>query len=240
MRRLSLTMIYISVCTTSLIGQASAPTPAQKDSIEAAQRAQTLALLKRLDSLQQAKKAIHFGLSLGARLITDTHDKNFRDVSIDPVTSNLVKDGTDGMDIVLSGVVVATPFSKGAPFTRRVTTITPRSGRPADTTYTTKSCFLCRIGFIANINLASFSPDAIATFNHSLEGGFGISLHLSDDFALAATYERVFSRRLRSNVEAGKPLVVKGETLTSISKDDNRFFLDDNLNAGSFKFVFFF
>lgn len=61
---------------------------------------------------------------------------------------------------------------------------------------------------------------------------------VTDDFALAFTYERVFSRRIRDFVTPGQKILVDGKPLTAITEDDNRFFVDDNLNAVSFKFVY--
>ena len=62
---------------------------------------------------------------------------------------------------------------------------------------------------------------------------------MDDDFSLGLTVERVFSRRLRRFVTQGTPLVVAGDTLTSLDRTDDRFFRDDNLTAVSFKFLYF-
>ncbi len=89
-------------------------------------------------------------------------------------------------------------------------------------------------------SLASFNPDNVSVFNKSLEGGIGVAVRLAQDFGLAGTYERVFSRRLRKFVVEGQQLSVDGKVLTTIDETDDRFFVDDNLSATSFKFIYFF
>ena len=128
--------------------------------------------------------------------------------------------------MVLSGLVVVYPWKRQVDST--------------DKAKLTSRCGWCWLGFVANINLASFNSDNIASFNKSIEGGIGVAVRLTDDFGFAGTYERVFSRRLRDFVTADQKIIVDGKPLTAISDDDNRFFIDDNLNAVSFKFVYLF
>ena len=188
-------------------------------------RAITREALAVRDSLKRLK-SVKVGLSLGIRIITDVNDVNFRSPSINPADSTLSIDGIDPTDIILSGVVVVFPWHR-------------TSKRGADST-AKSHCGWCWLGFVANITLASFNPDNVSVFNRSVEGGIGLGVRLADDFALAATYERVFSRRLRSFVKDGQQLVADGQVATSIDESDNRFFIDDNLSALSFKFIYFF
>ena len=96
------------------------------------------------------------------------------------------------------------------------------------------------LGFIANVNLATFGGEGAAPFNQSIEGGGGLAYRFSEDFAIAFTAERAFSRRLRDFVKENEPLLVNGEALMTLDSDDDRFFIDDNKTALSFKFVYMF
>jgi hypothetical protein len=199
-------------------------TQAERDTVAAI----TQRILATRDSLTKANKTLQFGLSIGLRQITDLTDVNIRNVVISPIDTTLRVDKKDPTDVVLSGVIQVFPWKKS------VDTIIVGS----KTSIKTRCKFKCGLGFIVNINLASFNAENIATFNRSIEGGIGLAWRLTDDFALAATYERVFSRRIRDFIQPGQKLVVDGKPLTAIAEDDNRFFVDDNLNAVSFKFVY--
>jgi hypothetical protein len=203
---------------------------AEKDTAAAIARR----VLATRDSLQKVNRTLQFGLSIGIRMITDLDDVNIRNVVISPIDTTLRVDKRDPTDVVLSGVISVYPWKK-----REATRISVNTSDTTkrDTTVTYK-CGACGLGFVANINLASFNADNIATFNRSIEGGIGLAWRLTDDFALAATYERVFSRRIRDFVLPGQRIIVDGKALTAITEDDNRFFVDDNLNAVSVKFVY--
>ena len=207
---------------TTVAAKKDSVPPVTKDTIAAV----TTRVLALRDSLAKANKTIKFGLSIGIRQITDLKDVNVRNVVISPIDTTLRVDRKDPTDVVLSGLVVVYPWKKQVD--------------SSDSKKITSRCNWCWLGFVANINLASFNTDNIATFNKSIEGGIGVAVRLTDDFGFAGTYERVFSRRLRDFVAADQKIIVDGKPLTAISDDDNRFFIDDNLNAVSFKFVYLF
>ena len=188
-------------------------TTAKSDSVRVAR------ILALRDSIEKRSKTLRLGLSVGWRNLVTSTGSLRRDAMIDPQTHNVTVDSVDQGDVVLSGVMTAFPWHR----------VDNCKG----------SCKLWPLGFIANINLASFGSEGLSTFNKSIEGGLGLALKFSDDFAFGATYERVFSRALRSWVEIGKPIVIDGKTIESISKDDGRFFRDDNFSAWSLKLLYF-
>jgi hypothetical protein len=166
------------------------------------------------DSLSKQSKTLRLGLSVGWRHILKSTGSLRRDAVVDPQTKNVSVDSVDQGDVVLSGVMTAFPWQRS-------------------------DHWIAPLGFLANINLASFGSEGLSTFNKSIEGGGGLAWKFSDDFALGLTLERVFSRTLRSWVEVGKPIVIDDKTVESISKDDGRFFRDDNFSALSIKFLYF-
>jgi len=172
------------------------------------------------DSLK-ATRTYRFGLSVGWRAFVGG-DRFVTSPAINPADSTVRIDRTDESDVVLSGVVTAFPFAA-------------EGG-----TRSFFACGWCGLGFVANLNLASFSAESVTSFNQSIEGGIGLATAMSNDFSLALTVERGFKRRLRDFVKVGEKLEVDGEVLTSLSRDDDRFFVDDNRTAISLKFVFFF
>jgi hypothetical protein len=182
------------------------------------------------DSLHSSKgKTLRIGLSLGLRYITDKADAGIRLIAIDPVDTTVRANGLELGDLTLSGVVVAFPWKP------RAKASAGSAGAPLEW-----GCSgWCRWGFIANVNIATISPQNTGVFNKSIEGGVGIAYRLADDFSLAATYERVFGRRIRNIGWIGQKLVVDGKTLTSLDQNDDRFFVDDALSAISVKFVYF-
>lgn len=167
-------------------------------------------ILRLRRQIEADSKTFHFGLSLGWRRVFSGSGGN-REAAINPATLKVESDGTDHDDFVLSGIVTAFPLK--------------RSWSP--------------LGFVANVNLASFTSDNIATFNKSIEGGGGLAWRLAPDFAVGFTIERMFNRSLREFVQFGNVLVAEGDTVKTLSKDDGRFFRDDNLTAWSVKFLYF-
>jgi hypothetical protein len=181
-------------------------------------------VLEAQKQLAEQGKSFKFGLSLGYRRLIGSPSSFVRDAVLNPADSTVQVDTIDHGAMILSGVVVAFPWKRAA-----------RGAPPA------RHPNAWRIGFLANINLASFANAEISTFNRSIEGGGGLALRMSDDFALALTFERVFSRRLWSFVEAGKKLPHGPNAAAgSFKRDDDTYFRNDNLSALSAKFVYFF
>jgi hypothetical protein len=185
---------------------------------------------ERLREIEKNFETLRFGLSLGwRRNITSTVG---RDVAIDPATNVVVADTIDRGAFILSGVVAAHPW-------RNRELVSPNSNKPK-TALEQLLSNAWRLGFIANLNVAEFTPSNVQTFNKSLEGGIGVTVKLNEEFAFASTFERLFGRRLRSFVVPGKVLKDKnGDPVTSLSVDDNTYFHDDHMTTLSFKFVYY-
>ena len=189
------------------------------------------------DSVPEGKskpKSVRVGLSLGLRIITDFRAAKARQISISATDTVLQVNGLDVADLNLSGVFVAFPW----PGKR-----SPRVPTQDDTSSVGWApTFWSRLGFLANVNITQITPQNASFFNKSVEGwiGFAYKLGDSEDFGIAVTYERVFSRKLRKPELEGSKIVIGSETLTSLSLADDRFFMDDPLSAVSFRFVYFF
>lgn len=206
----------------------------------------TVAEAKRLQTLEKNSTTFRFGLSVGWRHNGADRRSLTNDVGIEPTTGNVFIERGDRGAFVLSGVVAAYPW--------RRTDLAARSDEPAKKAGEIDPCptagaTRCRLGrafaawhwgAMANLNLASFSADAISTFNKSIEGGMGVAYKLNEDFSVGATVERIFGRRPRSFVVAGQPIKDKdGKVLYAIDRTDDTYFRDDNMTAWSLKFVYF-
>ncbi len=191
-------------------------------------------LRKLMDAVDQAKKearVFKLGFSVGLRVLAGASAGLLRDASIEPATGNVRVDPLDRTATMASGVLAVFPQAK-------------HPGRCAKAPDDCRAGWLWRMGFLANIKLAAFGADESSSFNQSIEGGIGPAFRFSDDFAIAATIERVFSRRLRNFVTVGSPLydsayAATRKPLTALKSDDDRFFRSDNLTAFSVKFVYF-
>lgn len=180
-----------------------------------------MAVISAAEAIRDSTKIIYFGLSVSGRYIAESFKKDrglLRNATIS-IDTTLQVDPRDRGDIILSGVVIAYPF------------------------HTTRSKFWRNFGFMANVNIADFTSESITINNKSIEGGLGLAYKLHENFSLGLTFERVFSRKLRGNIQPGEkypPGAVGDELLTQIDVSDERFFVDDNLTAFSFGFIFVF
>ena len=101
------------------------------------------------------------------------------------------------------------------------------------------------IGFTANLNLIEFtSAQTNSTFNKPIDGGLGFAYALDKKkkFAIALTYERTSNRKPKDWVlnNAGAPIIVNGQPITSINKNDDQYYMNTGLNAVAFKFIYHF
>jgi hypothetical protein len=178
--------------------------------------AEIKAVQTQLNKLTEAKAGvIHFAASLGVRFIYDKKER-FGAPSISPIDSTLQIDNRDRSAVIISGVIMATPFVR-------------------------KKSSLRNLGFVANVKLAEISSETINTVqSKSLEGGLGVSYLLEPNFALALTYDLVFSRRLRDYVlqRRGGKVYDNGKVLTELNGENNNLFIDDNLSSLSVKFIY--
>lgn len=178
--------------------------------------------LARFEANEERKKVFKIGASVGWRHVVAKGASLLREVSLNPETHVVTADKMDQGDVVISAVITAFPWKK-----------------PETASACCAKSQAWRVGFIANVALASFGDEGVNGFNKSVEGGLGLAYRLSDDFALAGTVERKFSRQLRGFVEVGKELPVAAGTTPTLDRSDNTYFRDDNLTALSFKFVYF-
>lgn len=174
------------------------------------------AMQAQLNKMTETKTGvIHFAASLGVRFIYDKKER-FGQPSISPIDSTLQIDNRDRGAVIISGVIMATPFVK-------------------------KTSSLRNLGFVANVNLAEISSETISTVNSkSVEGGLGVSYLLEPNFALGITYDLVFSRRLRDYVlqRKGGKVYDNGKVLTELNRENNNLFINDNLSSLSVKFIY--
>ena len=215
------------LCASLMLATASAAPLAQTAQDSAIARGDTLRALtiaKNREEIEKSNRTFKFGVSVGWRHIGEDKSKGlFRNAVLQPGTDTVRLEKIDQGAVVLSGVVVAFPFVK-----------------LCDTSAVGWRRRFRPLGFIANIDLAEFSDGGVNSFNKSVEGGLGLAWRLSSDFSTAFTFERVFSRRPRSFVMDGQPLPVAVGEEPVLSRDDDKYFVDDNLTAVSFKFVYFF
>lgn len=190
---------------------------------------------QRREAIEKNSETFRFGLSVGWRHVVGSQKSLMQDVSLNPLNGNVTVDPIDRGAVVLSGVVTAFPWRNNELSMTTVAVANTVAKRFAS------ASAAWRWGFIANINVASFSQENVAAFNQSVEGGLGIAYKMSEDFSLAVTMERLKGRALRSFVEPGKPIVdSEGKKLATLAKTDDQYFRDDNLGALSLKFVYFF
>jgi hypothetical protein len=173
-------------------------------------------------------RVFKLGLSVGWRSLRGTQSDLLRDAVINPATNAVEFERIDRTSVLASGVLA----------------VFPRKKSPKDPCDRCTFAAWWRVGFLANIKLTAFGADQGATFNQNVEGGIGPVYRFSDDFALALTLERAFIRRPRSFIVAGQPVFdtepsPTRKPLAALDPSDNRFFIDDNLTAWSFKFVYF-
>ena len=173
-------------------------------------------LLKRFDK----KNPLLFGLSIGYRqaFSIGKADKFLADAIISPFDSTLQIELLNRHTFLISATLSSFPFEK-------------------DTTFK-------NFGFFANINLAEIASDGDfqSVFNRQIEGGAGISWRLGKSLALAFSYEFIFHRRIRDYLFPleGSQLIVANTPISSLDKDVDEIFRNDNVNAWSLKFIFFF
>ncbi len=209
----------------------TAPTVAAQDLAEiqakrVADSVRTVELVQQLRAIEERNRTFKFGLSVGWRHILGERSTFYRDAVLNPADSTVQVDSIDAGDVVLSAVVVAYPWKMPDAAT--------------DAGCCGVGTWLWRLGFIANVDLASFGSDQVVGFNHSIEGGGGVAWRLASDFSAAFTVERVFSRRLREYVKPGQKLPVPPQgQVEAFGRTNDVYFRNDNLTALSLKFVYF-
>jgi hypothetical protein len=171
------------------------------------------------NSLNQKFKV---GLSVGWRHIVDV-GSGMKSAQINLKDSTLILDKSDRGAVLISAIMGVYPFMKDE--------------NALDGTLK----WYKRIGFIVNVNLASFgSSQAQSIFNQQVEGGLGLGYILSGKFQVGITYEKAGSRRLRDAYvqNVGQKLYADGQVVTNLDPKNDHFFIDDYHNAISIKFIY--
>ncbi len=184
-------------------------------------------LREKISDMEKESSIIRFGVSVGYRAIIsgmlDIDEDAIRDGAISPTDSTLILEDKDRGSIVISAVVMGFPFMM---FKKDAGRLSP---------------WYSNIGVIVNVDLAEFSKGKTDyAFNKGVEGGLGLAYSLHKNFAIGITYETIVSRRLRNKFLAmeGKQIQQNGKVITDLNPVDQNFFIDDAINAVSFKAVF--
>jgi len=169
------------------------------------------------DTLEnRSNQIISFGVTAGPRF-SFTSGKN-TNAFIDVTDSTLQTNDFDRASFVLSASVIASPFQK------------------------VKSKFFKPMFFMLNIDIAEFGSSSF-NFNNSVDGGIGLGWFLgpTHSFGLGFTLDKVSKRVLNDSMKKWKNQQIPAEgggVVTSISRDDDRFFHTDSDGAFSFWFVY--
>lgn len=188
--------------------------------------------LKKIVAILEKKKLIQIGLSVGyRRAFSIGHaDKFLAEASISPMDTTLQVELGNRHSFLLSAIVSVYPFENRE-----------RDYKINDTDIFSHK----RIGCYANINLLELSGDGdfSSIFNKKIEGGLGLAYKLSEAFSIGAGYEFIFHRRLRDyviNYYGGRKVYENGQVVTTLNKENDNLFRDDNVDAWSIKFIFYF
>lgn len=165
---------------------------------------------------------IKLGASIGWRHLLPPKDGYARDAALRPGTDTVHLDEIDRGDVVVSAILAAYPWK-----------------RPEEIDGCCSRGFLWRLGFVANLDVATLGEAGVVSFNRSIEGGVGLGLRMADNFSVATTIERVFSRVPRSFVQDRQPLPRPMGEPAELRASDDRYFRSDNLTALSLKFVYY-
>ena len=166
---------------------------------------------------KQDTKIFRFGLSIGVRTGFGSENSGRAIVSIIPTDYTVRVEHDDLMAVLLSTSITAYPFQNWWKY----------------------------LGFTANVNLLEFTnAQANTPFNKPIDGGIGLAIALDKEkkFAFAITFERTSTRKPKQWVvdNEGNTIVVNGEIVTSIDKNDDNYFVNTGLNAIAFKFIYSF
>lgn len=98
------------------------------------------------------------------------------------------------------------------------------------------------LSLVATINLVTFNTalGGSGLFNHKLDGGLGLGYTFGENVQLAMTYEMISFRQPRDFLKEFENQTVKlnGSNLSSLSFDDNDYFIDKYIPSVSFKIVY--
>jgi hypothetical protein len=100
--------------------------------------------------------------------------------------------------------------------------------------------FWGRVAFVAKLDLAEFDATSFSGPSRTLEGGLGVGWKWNAYFGFALTFDRVFSRSLRTGIDKDNVKDAAGQPVTTIDISDNRYFVDNYVGGLGFSFMFLF
>ena len=157
------------------------------------------------------------GIGAGHRIFFPSTGQIVSDASINPKDHTLQVDGRDWADFVIASVLIADPFSA---YTESY-----------DAHKRWIAWALSHIAFVAKLDLLQIDSGGVGA-GKSVEGGIGLAYRLHTNLYFAATLDRVSGRSLRNGIVAGTVYTDKnGDPLTTISKSDDTYFVNDSFLA---------
>jgi len=178
-------------------------------------------------------KGIKLGISMG---FNQTFDKLY-DARISPIDTTLVLQETSNTSFLLSTTLSFPILSQklgGGNYYRKL----DASGEPVGDPYFVPS----GLSIIATINLVTFNSalGGAGLFNQKLDGGLGLGYTFGEKIQLAATYEMLSFRQPRDYIQElnGKTIKVAGSNISTLSIDDNDYFIDKYVPSVSVKIIY--
>jgi len=184
------------------------------------------------------KKRVNLGISLGFKSIRKQDLKYFTDEIISSIDSTLKLQRLDNGFIVLSTELLLNPFITHTPYYMR--SISDAKKQESLSAWRFVRKMLEQLTLVASINLAEVNmAHAEFAFNKTIDGGLGFGFRLAENLWLAWTYEVTSHRRLRDYVRVyeNQKVVIGGNTLTELDRNDNTLFYNKKLKANNFKFI---
>ena len=186
------------------------------------------------DNLGNIKtKGIKFGVSMG---FNQTFDDLF-DARISPIDTTVLLEKTSNTSFLLSTTLsfpILSKFLGGGSYYRKL----DANGDPVGDPYFVPS----GLSIIATINLVTFNSalGGAGLFNQKLDGGLGLGYKFGDNVQLALTYEMLSFRQPRQYIKEleGQTVNVGGSNITTLSVDDNDYFIDKYVPSMSIKVIY--
>ncbi len=178
-------------------------------------------------------KGIKFGISMG---FNQTFDDLY-DARISPIDTTLVLQKTSNTSFLLSTSLSFPILSKylgGGSYYRKL----DANGDPVGDPYFVPS----GLNVVVTINLVTFNSalGGSGVFNQKLDGGLGLGYTFGDNVQLVLTYEMISFRQPRDFLTQynGQTIPVGNTNLSSLSIDDNDYFIDKYVPSISLKVVY--
>lgn len=177
-------------------------------------------------------KAIKFGISMG---FNQTF-KSLYDARISPIDTTLILEKTPNTSFMLSSTLsfpILNGFLGSKYYIKK-----DNAGNNVGDPYLLPS----GLSMIVTVNLITFNSALGGTgiFNQKLDGGLGLGYTFGKKSQVALTYEMLSFRQPRKYIQNlnGQSIKVNNSNLTSLSMDDNDYFIDKYVPSLSFKVIY--